>query len=104
MKHKKGPVICSHCRRELTDYKEIATDIRLKAEMLAAVEAGDSVIYIARANHPRSGEYGVQLSLSPRELNNVASAPSRRQVLNIARYPCPNPECAGRFYEWERLV
>jgi hypothetical protein len=102
-KKKAGPVICSRCKRELFDYKEIAADIRNKAGLLAAVESGEAVLSIPRRNLPSSCEHVVRLALSANELMNAAMAPSRRRVLNIAKYPCPNPQCGGRFYEWERL-
>jgi hypothetical protein len=101
--HKRGPVVCSNCESELPDYKEIANDIRLQAGLLAAVDAGDIVISISKTGSTSGRNHEVKLALSAKALITVASAPSRRRVLNAVRYPCPNPQCRDRFYEWMRL-
>jgi hypothetical protein len=85
-KKKTLPVICSNCNNELHDYKDIAAEIRLQAAKQVATAANDTVISIVTASPFRTGQHGVEVAMSAKDLIQVAFASSRRKVLNIAKF------------------
>jgi len=97
------PVICSNCKSELLDYKEVAAEIRLQAAKQVATGAGEIVFSVLTNSPFRTGQHAVELAMSAKDLLQVAFASSRRKVLNIAKFPCPNPDCGGPFFKWKRL-
>ena len=98
MSKKSRPVICSHCKRRLDDYKSIANAIRLLIADKTDEYAGRTLKRAAELNPLKTAR-----NLGKLVLNFAAEAhfdmSSSRSVLNGAKYPCPH---CGVFHEWKR--
>jgi len=93
------PVICDNCKKELTNYRDIADSIREAVDGKigeVALEALLRIIMKAPGISPSSLN---TLSLGLPEIIQVKMARRRRQVINIVHYPCPH--CKG-YYRWKR--